>query len=494
MNIQEIQEELLKQEYPFLTPDYDPDIERYFNLRNSGRAADALYLYQTRLKPRYPDDDFRAVLMRSYRSRDPLYKRLQVLAYRGLGERSLNRIRRIIAYIAEKARSYDERDVYSTIKAADAILAGLPPGRYEAIAGLERYLRYAQALDFHVRPLSKALELIRSYLTQSLAVVEEELGRRQNRRQEELARKQRQMFRARGEAAPDPGAAPQSPLINLSQITFSPEDLARIEIPRNLSSPEDQTLAYCVKYWNLVNDTAFEQILYLYSKKYGARHHNVFLIIRRGRLNMLRDDEILASVMSSLVTGYYYSIKGDKYLQRNWNIIKLSMQQPSAGENRHAAAPPRPRRGRTAQGPRLTGSAARTRSSGPKSPALPRPSRPPKTPVEITPVLKPAPKPARAAKPPVEPAVTPPPTPARAAKPPGEPAVTPPPAPARAAKSPDGAAVTLPPKPARAAKPPAEPAVTPPPKPAEPADTVPRKPGRAAKSPADAADTAPAAP
>jgi hypothetical protein len=31
--------------------------------------------------------------------------------------------------------------------------------------------------------------------------------------------------------------------------------------------------------------------------------------------------------MSALVTGYYYSIQGDIYLQRSWNILKASVQQ-----------------------------------------------------------------------------------------------------------------------------------------------------------------------
>jgi hypothetical protein len=118
------------------------------------------------------------------------------------------------------------------------------------------------------------------------------------------------------------------PLIDLSAISFSPADLARIEIPRTLTRIEDQTLAYCVKYWNLVNDAAFERVLFLYSRKYGAKNYDVFLAIRRGIVNKNRDDEILASVMSSLVRGYYYSIQGDIYLQRTWTILKSSLHQP----------------------------------------------------------------------------------------------------------------------------------------------------------------------
>ncbi|MDR2021001.1 MAG: hypothetical protein LBQ14_09580, partial [Treponema sp.] len=310
----------------FLLPDHDPDIERYFYLRSTGRSQDALYLYQARLKPRYPDDDFRIWLMRCYRSKDPAYKSLLARAYRALGERSLERIKRIIFYIAEKADNYNKKDVYSTIKAAEDILVMLPSDRYEAVAGIERFLRYAQVLNFYEKSLSRAADLVRSYLTESLSVVEEELHRRENVRLEAMEQERRRLVKADWEEylwQKKHGG----PLIDLSAVTFSPADLARIEIPRILTRIEDQTLAYCVKYWNLINDAAFERILFLYSRKYGTRNYDVFLAIRRGVLNKSRDDEILASVMSALVTGYYYSIQGDIYLQRNWNILKASLQQ-----------------------------------------------------------------------------------------------------------------------------------------------------------------------
>jgi hypothetical protein len=330
MNIHEIQDELLRLEYPFLTPDYDPDIERYFNLRNLGRLADAMILYQTRLKPRYPQDEFRALLMRCYRSRDPAYKVILARAYRNLGERALERLKRTIIYIAGKVESYDEKNVRSTIKAADDILLALPRERYEAQAGIERLLHYAAELNFYAEPMSKAVELIRSYLNQSLTVVEEALSRRETTRQWEVEgpRRDKRKSDLPQKERESPGARSG---IDLSLIAFSPEDLARIEIPGTMTHPEDQTLAFCVKYWNLVYDASFEQSLYFYSKKYGAKHHAVYLAIRRGRVNKSRDDEILASVMSVLVTGYYYSIRGDAYLQKMWNTIKLMLPQQAAG-------------------------------------------------------------------------------------------------------------------------------------------------------------------
>jgi hypothetical protein len=335
MNIPEILEELRRLEYPSLLPDHDPDIERYYYLRSRGYAREAMIIYQNRLKIRYPDEKFRTILMRCYRNRDSSYRKLLALGYRNLGYRILERVKKIIAYIAKKADAYNERDAYSTIKAAEDILVVLPGDRYEAAAGIERYLRYAQALNFYQLAMGRAAVLINAYLSQSLSVVEEERNRREKARR--LAQAQNlQRIRQReweGSARQRSRTPPKNIRLNMESIVFSPEDLARIEIPRNLSKIEDQTLAYCIKYWNLIFDTVFERILFLYSRKYGTKNYDVFVTIRRGRMNKHRDDEILASVMSLLVRGYYYSIRGDKYLQRQWNVIKSSLEQ-----NRPASA------------------------------------------------------------------------------------------------------------------------------------------------------------
>ncbi|MDR1307929.1 MAG: hypothetical protein LBK74_10205 [Treponema sp.] len=330
MDITEIQDELLRLEYPNLLPDHDPDIERYYYLRSMGQARDAMTIYQNRLKFRYPDDSFRTWLLRSYRSHDPAFRGLLAKGYRLLAVRSLERVKNIIIYIAERAESYNEKDVYSTIKTAEEILQFLPPERYEAVAGMERFLRYASVLDLKVPSIAKAVELVRAYLTDSLAVVEEERKRRSETlsRMEE-AERQRLVQADWDSYYSQKKYGVHAPLIDLSAVVFSPADLNRIEIPP-FPRIEDQILGYCVKYWNLVDDPAFERILFLYSRKYGKKNYEVFMSIRRGRQANHRDDEILASIMSVLVTGYYYSIQGDIYLQRNWNTIKhiLANQEP----------------------------------------------------------------------------------------------------------------------------------------------------------------------
>jgi hypothetical protein len=328
MSVSDIQDELLHLEYPFLLPDHDPEIERYYEFRAMGRSQDALALYQNRLKVRYPNDEFRTHLMRSYRSRSSAYRKLLAEGYRSLGARSLARIKRIIDYISNEAESYNQKDVYATIKAAENILRVLPKERYEAIAGIERYHRYAEHLNYREKSLFKASELVRAYLTESLSIVEEERQRRLNFDKKSKAMERERLVKAdwdNYEYQKKYGS--QNSLVSLSSVDFSQEDLKRIEIPKEITSLEDKTLAYCIKYWQNTNNPAFERILFLYSRKYGTKNYDIYMTIRRGQLNKNRDDEILSSVLSVMVTGYYYSIQGDMYLQRTWNRLKNSFLQ-----------------------------------------------------------------------------------------------------------------------------------------------------------------------
>jgi hypothetical protein len=378
MNIPEIHDELLRLEYPHLMPDHDPDIERYYYLRNTGQAQDALHIFESRLKLRYPVDELRTSLMRCYRSRHPLFPKLLSLAYRSLADRSLERIRRSIEYISEKVETYDKRDVYATIKTAEDILRLFPRDQYEATDGIERYARYARTLGFRVNSMEKATALVRAYLTQSLSVVETERRRRETRRIREEEQERRRLAKQDWAGYEWQKRHGMMPLIDFSAVVFSQADLSRIEIPNTLASLEDQTLAYCVKYWNLVYDPAFERILFLYSRKYGTKHHDVYLAIRRGRMAKQRDDEILASVLSSLIRGYYYSIRGDRYLQIRWNSVKALLSQKP--ENAAAPEPePAPAKGPgkkkkkkrplTARQRRKNRKNRKSRAPGPSAPA-----------------------------------------------------------------------------------------------------------------------------
>jgi hypothetical protein len=462
MNILQIQAELLRQEYPQLLPGEDPDIERYFLLRNSGRSREALALYQLRLRPRYPNDEFRTMLLSLYRRRDPAYRGLQARAYQALGLRCLEKLKRVIVFVADRSDAYNPRDAYSTIKAAELIKQILPRERYEAVAAMERLFRYSLALNLRTQALQRATELIRAYLSDTLAVVDEERRRREEIRKRAMAERRRQSEPAPGVRSPKDKPTAFGDLMDA--VVFSPADLANIEIPRALVRPEDKTLAFCTKYWNRAEDQAFERLLFLYSRKFGVKNYDVFKAVQRGRQNGKRDDEILAAVMSCVITGYYYSVMGDRYLQRQWAAIKARLA--SSAEN-PAAAP--------------ASAAKPTASASPSAP--PKPAAPPAAARPAPPAAAPGP-------------VVPPPAPVSAAKPT---ALASPVAPPKSA-APPAAARPAPPAvasgpvvpataPVSAAKPTASASPAAPPKPAAPPVATRPAPPAAAPGPAAPAAT-----
>ncbi|HKL85261.1 MAG TPA: hypothetical protein VJ861_02890 [Treponemataceae bacterium] len=304
--LSDLQKRMLHEEYPNLNFSSDEDVERYFDLRNNGRQADALYLYNTRLTQKYPDIEKRQLLIKYYRCNDSRYQTILLENLSRLADRLLEKTKYIISFLTKNIRSIDMTDAYSVIKLAEELLSVISPDRYKAINFTEKYLRYAQLLSFHAEEMAETSDLIRLYVTDTLENVQEFKKEHEKRRT-----RKKQMASAR-----------QKPTFDLSQITFLPQDISRILLPSAITRIEDTVIAYCMKYWDLVGDSAFEKTIVLYSRKYNTKHSEIFYAIKNGRDHGWKDEEILNSVLSSVVTGYYYSISGDVYLQRTWARYK----------------------------------------------------------------------------------------------------------------------------------------------------------------------------
>jgi len=315
MNIlSDLQKRILKEEYPNISLDSDPDVERYFELRSAGRQSDALRLYNTKIAQKYPDPEKRALLMRLYRSHDSAYHEILAESLIVLAERLLQRTKKIIFILTRDIETLHLDDAYSVIKLAEGLLSIISPDRYESIAFTEKYVRYAKILDYRHIPMEKTAELIRLYVTDNLVVLHE--FRQKNEKRKKDKKKA------------DDGRRADRPTIDLSKIQFDPADISRICIPSHIQKTEDIVIAYCIKYWNLVFNPTFEKTIFLYSRKYKTNHHEVFQAIKNGREHNWKDEEILNAVLSNVVTGYYYNISGDLYLQRMWSVYKGSIAAP----------------------------------------------------------------------------------------------------------------------------------------------------------------------
>ena len=311
---------ILKQEFPGLSLTEDPDIERYFEFRALNRQAEALKLYNTRLIHRYPDARMRVLLMTYYRKHDARFQVLLTDSLAQLAAKTIIEVKKVIIFFTKTIAPLKDAKVYTLIQVCEKVISAISADRFAAINFTEKYVRYAARLNYYEKDMRQAADTLRMYITDTISSVREfrEERARESREQNRYAAKKQQ---AAG--------------IDFSKIHFTKEQIAAITIARSITRTEDQVLAYTIKYWNRFDDGAFENMLLLYSRKYGTNHFSIFQAVKIGRIRKWKDEELLHAVLSNVARGYYYSIAGDLYLQRSWKQLKLKL---GIGEQQHSSA------------------------------------------------------------------------------------------------------------------------------------------------------------
>ena len=311
MEITELEKQVLKQEYPQVSLSDDLDIERYFELRKTGHLNEALLLYNGKLKRKYPDDSMRYELMSSYRLRSHRFQELLTANLISLAQKTIMQIKQVIGFITERTANLDTNDVYNVIQECEKIVSAVSSDRFASISFTEKYARYADIIGFKQAAMKKSAELIRLYVTDTLSSV-----KAYRDEQDEILSRQK-----RERAAYRPPTT-----LDFSKIIFTKEQVDSIIISPDIKRVEDQVIAYTLKYWPVYADGGFENIVLLYSRKYRTNNFNIFQAVKIGRFRSWRDEEILQAVLLNLVNGYYYSISGDLYLQREWARVKVSIE------------------------------------------------------------------------------------------------------------------------------------------------------------------------
>ncbi|MBN1242846.1 MAG: hypothetical protein JXA15_09085 [Spirochaetales bacterium] len=320
----EIRAAILESVFPDLKYGGDPDIERYFELREAGRVADALAVYHGKLRVRYPDDSKRIELLGLFRRRDPRFAGALRAQLDALADSLVGRVRAAVDALLRPLAGVAPHDAYGTLKAVERVVDMLPPDESDAIRVLDLHVRHA-ALLAHRRPQAERLRfLVGEFFAQSRAdeYGDDELVARSYAKAEERRR-----------------AEGKRNFFDLSRIEFSKEDVARIEIPSGIERREDRVLAFCHKYWLRATDPGFERVVNLYSRKYGTEHYSVLRAIRVGRAKRYTDDEILNLVDTILSSSYSYSVQGDLYMRSAWKALKARLYGTAPAT--HVASPPR---------------------------------------------------------------------------------------------------------------------------------------------------------
>ena len=229
-----------------------------------------------------------------------------------LADRTIIQVKRVIVFFANTIAPLKRAKVYTIIKVCENVINAISPNRFAAISFTEKYTRYAERLKYHAADMRQAADIIRMYITDTISSVREY--------REECSRKDAQ------EKARRAIQRAQTSVIDFSKIVFTKKQIASITISTSITRVEDKVLAYIMKYWNRYADGAFENILLLYSRKYGTNHYAIFHAIKVGRVRNWKDEELLHAVLANVAQGYYYSISGDLYLQRAWKKLKLCVE------------------------------------------------------------------------------------------------------------------------------------------------------------------------
>lgn len=309
----DVRELILERVFPELRYGEDPDIERYFDLRASGRMLDAIGIYKSRLRPRYPDDSKRIILLKLYRTHSPAFSEF---LHGLLSERADEIILRLcnnIDTLVAPLSGVPLKKTYAVLKAVERIARLLPDNAEAARLMASNYADYAKLLS-HKKVETERLAYLLSEFYDQASVDEDtptdfiatSLATEESRKIREHEAEKKNFF-------------------ELSRIEFDQADINRIEIPTGLERDEDIVLAYCHKYWLRADDPAFERIVWLYSRKYGTRNYAVFKAIKTGRNRKYQDDDILTMVSTTIATQYNYTVQGDLYMQAAWRRIKASL-------------------------------------------------------------------------------------------------------------------------------------------------------------------------
>ncbi|GAB1457891.1 hypothetical protein MASR2M48_31990 [Spirochaetota bacterium] len=163
----DVRELLLERVFPELRYGGDPDIERYFDLRASGRMLDALSIYRSRLKPRYPDDAKRIILLKLYRTHSPAFPEFLHGLLSERAEEIMDRLKNNIDALIAPLYGVSMRDTYAVLKSVERAARLLPDDADAARHMAWTYADYAKLLEHRKPEMDRAAYLLGEFYDQA---------------------------------------------------------------------------------------------------------------------------------------------------------------------------------------------------------------------------------------------------------------------------------------------------------------------------------------
>ena len=299
LNLTQGEKYILNQEFPDLSLSGDADIERYFIYRKQGREKEAIFLYNTKLKVKYPNETLRIALISAYRKKDPVFTSLLTQCLKSLANRTIERSKEIISFISERIGNISKSNVLNIVSQCEIVVSTISQDRYQVIPFAEKYSRYASYFNFREKQMKEASHLINLYISGEFSY----LAMREEAKLKNKKKEKKVFF-------------------DFSKVTFTKMQESLILISPSIERIEDKVIAYIAQYLPRCLDSSFENLVLLYSRKYRSKHYDIFKAIKTTVLARKNDDALLTNVLVSVSDGYYYSIQGDVYLQKEWTKLK----------------------------------------------------------------------------------------------------------------------------------------------------------------------------
>ena len=293
---------ILNQEFPDLSLSGDVDIERYFIYRKQGREKEAIFLYDNKLRLKYPNETLRIALISAYRKKDPVFISLLTQCLKSLANRTIERTKIIINFISESIGNIPKTNILSIVRQCENVVSSISQDRYQVIPFTEKYSRYASYFNFKKKEMKEASHLIKLYISGEFSY----LAMREEARIENEKKEKKILF-------------------DFSKVTFTKAQESLILISPSIKRIEDKVIAYIAQYLPTCLDSSFENLVLLYSRKYRSKHYDIFKAIKSIVIAKKTDEELLTNVLMTVCDGYYYSISGDIYLQKEWAKLKNNL-------------------------------------------------------------------------------------------------------------------------------------------------------------------------
>ena len=149
---------ILNQEFPDLSLSGDDDIERYFVFRKQGKEREAIFLYNTKLRSKYPNESLRIALISAYRKKDPIFTSLLTKCLKSLANRTIERTKGIINFILERLGKISKDNILNIVSQCESVVSSISEDRYQVLPFTEKYSRYASYFNFREKEMKDARE------------------------------------------------------------------------------------------------------------------------------------------------------------------------------------------------------------------------------------------------------------------------------------------------------------------------------------------------